>query len=1166
MKFHDSWKVSDTENIFMGKLYDGVPYPIESYCTCGATGFECGYCNGLNAKNNKLDCDGNQNGGNNGVGRRKREVDEIDLDDLAGNYEFTEFNEDPDFVPQVPEFSTDGTGFTEEYTRTLCTETLLNSTTYELCLNAINNGSITIDGIIDGCIIDVLVSDDETIAKQTVTELQHRCELELTTNPQYWEVSENGSIALPTDILGKLCVNECNKNGECINRTCECIEGFGGSDCSISLAEPPTVFAVLGDGLCDVRSRPCRSAKVYGENFDERRNITCHIQNINVSEIGVTLLQETSTVSGIFRTDQEVKCPLPEPAVQPGSPGEGVVASGYLISISNDGELKSEEMAILIVYDSVCQACNASEGECYLKNNSCNIDGHCYAAFDVNEEDCCLQCLPDLSVDSWLTRQDDTAPIMYTSNPYPAIHQEAITFTFDIHDPEGCGITFSKHNGDNDATLSETGEFNWTPVALMSNHESVFEIHMQDNCGFLATFNFSVVVCKCENGKICAFVNGSSLYKCVTSEMSEETSITEGTPSTSLRTENTIKSTVNVNDPVGTPTHKVSESSSPAPASSITESTFAATNERSTSLTDNLPTDSTASNSAVHSSKHTTINSDDENGDATQQTTIRETKRTTPATTDVLDVSISNTDDNKGKTIEQTILSQTESTNTDTPATLNVMDLSSNDGTEKPTISETETQNTIATSTSDDGNGKQTGQTTIQEIDTSKQLSISSRSIGGDTSKQTTVTEVNIPERETTASMVMTSKSKTTTSNVMASHDFKTVGNTNTSTGTKATETLTAQGTQYYTSSPNPSSSSSHVLTTQTKSTSDHSTNSVRTNSYDEPTVLQDDRTDLHGLTTLGSDIDFVTYISQRSTNDDVTSEKNSLISTSQTDTSSEEPHTNKHIFTEPVTEKEIKLTTFSDTSVDNYIYAVSLKLKGHDVLWLTVKEVFRISVMHAMNTYCLVNAASCCDWTETNTKNTLHGDITTIGQIKLTDEKIANNQIDIVMSVGYKDYSNTCFQNNGKRQKRDSTNNNKHSISRRNTVANEYISAEVVKSAIEQEKESIEAAIQMEIIDVSLYSEKEPVVGKSYTVFILIGVCCFTVIIVFGFAFGVYKWLHRPNQNSYMSSKIISISSSPSPTISTNASNAISSGSLNDMMFLKGSRAGTPTSINAWN
>ncbi|XP_071942728.1 von Willebrand factor D and EGF domain-containing protein-like [Antedon mediterranea] len=564
--FYNSWKVSDEENIFLGKLYTDTSYPIESYCTCGENGFDCGYCNGLDAKDNNLEC-GTKNDEDNDVGRKKREVEDIDLDDVAGNYEFTPFNGDPNFVPQVPTFPTPS-GLTEEYVRKLCTETLSNSTTYEVCSKAINNGSITIDDIIDGCIVDIMVTDDEYIAKETVTDLQDKCQLELTTNPQYWEVSENGTFAPSVELLGQLCVNDCNNKGECINGTCECIEGFGGSDCSISLAEPPLVFAVLGDGLCDVRSRPCRSAKVYGDNFDERGNITCHIQNINVSDIGVTLLQETSIVSGIFRTDQEVKCPLPEPAVQPDSQGEGVVASGYLISISNDGELKSEEMAILIVYDSVCQVCNASEGDCHLKNNSCIINGHCYSALDVNTENCCEQCSPDESVENWSTRKDDAAPIIYTSNPYPAIHQEPIRFTFDIWDPEGCTVIYSTMSGAENATLSEAGDFNWIPIASTPNHQSVFNISMQDNCRFSSTVNFVIDVCKCENGEVCSFVNGSDVYECAIPEHLVVTTAEEVTHSTSTTRITDVLATdtehpANAGNTSSGSTYKYSESSLP---------------------------------------------------------------------------------------------------------------------------------------------------------------------------------------------------------------------------------------------------------------------------------------------------------------------------------------------------------------------------------------------------------------------------------------------------------------------------------------------------------------------------------------------------------------------------------------------------------------------------
>ncbi|XP_033116523.1 von Willebrand factor D and EGF domain-containing protein-like, partial [Anneissia japonica] len=270
--FYESWRVADEENIFLGVLNVDKEFTIKRYCTCDEDIIKCDYCNARTDNDPILNCDDNN--------RRRREIVEEDPDDLVGTYEFTQSENDKDFEPYVPGFPT-ASGLTEEYTKQLCNETLMNSTTYNLCLNAINNGSVTVDDIIEGCIVDVKVSDDVSLARQTISDLQLRCEVVLTKNPMYWEESDNGTMVPPTALLGQLCVNECNDKGECVNGTCECNEGLGGSDCSISLAEPPLVFSVLGDGICDVRTRPCKSAKIYGENFVETGNVTCHIQNIN---------------------------------------------------------------------------------------------------------------------------------------------------------------------------------------------------------------------------------------------------------------------------------------------------------------------------------------------------------------------------------------------------------------------------------------------------------------------------------------------------------------------------------------------------------------------------------------------------------------------------------------------------------------------------------------------------------------------------------------------------------------------------------------------------------------------------------------------------------------------------------------------------------------------
>ncbi|XP_071956043.1 uncharacterized protein [Antedon mediterranea] len=393
--FSNHWKLEYNESMFYGNLFLGEPYDIYPYCACYPDGdINCNYCNGLTGF---LGCVKTEE-------RKKRAADnEQDPDDLVSDYEFKQFVFDPNFVKSVPNFPTPS-GLTEEYTRRLCNETLVNSTTYSLCLNLINNGSVVIDDIIEGCVVDIKVFDDTSIAKKTISDLQERCKVVISRNPMYWEKTENGTLAPPTDVLDGMCVNECNGMGECINGTCECNDGLGGNDCSISLVEPPLVFAVLGKGICDVQERPCKSAKVYGNKFVEG-NITCHIQHINVSENGMVLIPRKDVVSGIFSTPEEVKCPLPEPIVRPNSLEE-TVSSGYLISISNDGELISESMAAMFLYDSVCQACNASAGTCTFKDNSCNINGRCYAASQTNPADVCQQCQPGTNVNVWSRNQD----------------------------------------------------------------------------------------------------------------------------------------------------------------------------------------------------------------------------------------------------------------------------------------------------------------------------------------------------------------------------------------------------------------------------------------------------------------------------------------------------------------------------------------------------------------------------------------------------------------------------------------------------------------------------------------------------------------------------------------------------------------------------------------
>ena len=64
-----------------------------------------------------------------------------------------------------------------------------------------------------------------------------------------------------------------------------------------------------------------------------------------------------------------VDCYLPESKVTQGyfsETDEGTAASGLTISLSNDGEHKSQENLTFISFDSACMSCNISSG-CLFK-------------------------------------------------------------------------------------------------------------------------------------------------------------------------------------------------------------------------------------------------------------------------------------------------------------------------------------------------------------------------------------------------------------------------------------------------------------------------------------------------------------------------------------------------------------------------------------------------------------------------------------------------------------------------------------------------------------------------------------------------------------------------------------------------------------------------------
>lgn len=64
---------------------------------------------------------------------------------------------------------------------------------------------------------------------------------------------------------------------------CLCLGDFGGDDCSIDKTQPPLVFSLAGGSVCDRRLADCCSSVVFGRNFINSRELSCHFQRMQVS-------------------------------------------------------------------------------------------------------------------------------------------------------------------------------------------------------------------------------------------------------------------------------------------------------------------------------------------------------------------------------------------------------------------------------------------------------------------------------------------------------------------------------------------------------------------------------------------------------------------------------------------------------------------------------------------------------------------------------------------------------------------------------------------------------------------------------------------------------------------------------------------------------------------
>ncbi|XP_078371962.1 von Willebrand factor D and EGF domain-containing protein-like isoform X7 [Oculina patagonica] len=465
-----------------------------------------------------LDSEGNVIIDTRGTGRKRRDIHYSD--DLTDeDFELFKHYVEPVVSHRYKRELLNKPTFTKENATLYCIERVLNTDAGKECAKLGAN----VQAMVNACAIDLELTGETSFAISAISLLINECggiigkNLSSNVNEGVGEKPANSSVLM--DIVKLLCPNDCTFNGRCVNGSCICNKGYTANDCAISTKQIPSISMLQGNGVCDRRQRPCRKVTVMGNGFLNSTNITCHVKEFKVVN-GSWRPNYTDLLFPGFMTDLVlVDCYLPEsPVVHSYFDDfvEGTPAAGLIISVSNDGEHRSKENLTFISYDSGCLTCNASSG-CFLKSNSCIINRYCFASNEVNPNDWCYQCLPEINKNTWTKRQGNLPPQFALTTNYYAIFQENLELTIDVSDQEGMPVTVSLMNGGQSEAAMRDNVLVWTAT---NDTTTMFSLKATDACQAFSTLNItiSLVICPCQNNGSCvAHPNkprGSGYYEC----------------------------------------------------------------------------------------------------------------------------------------------------------------------------------------------------------------------------------------------------------------------------------------------------------------------------------------------------------------------------------------------------------------------------------------------------------------------------------------------------------------------------------------------------------------------------------------------------------------------------------------------------------------------------
>jgi len=269
-------------------------------------------------------------------------------------------------------------GWTITTADSFCGDFIKSSEVVQRCLGL---PGVDVKMSLQNCRNDVLYAGDTRYAMLHLDQIKEDCRNMVTRNTSLWARDPLHSFPLPPqDIVDFLCLNDCSGHGQCSKGVCLCADGWEGSDCSVDISAGPRVANLGNNGLCDVRSKPCRNLVVSGDNFADNPDLVCKFEIFKIRGVASKqLVQDLDlTTPATFLSFQQVQCSLPTLDIHSNKERhrfdlrDNTDQTRMFVKVSvGYGEGKKSAPLDLLLYDSQCWHCSLT-GECNAKpNNKC---------------------------------------------------------------------------------------------------------------------------------------------------------------------------------------------------------------------------------------------------------------------------------------------------------------------------------------------------------------------------------------------------------------------------------------------------------------------------------------------------------------------------------------------------------------------------------------------------------------------------------------------------------------------------------------------------------------------------------------------------------------------------------------------------------------------------